>query len=88
MRRSDKEIKDSESIQKILKEADVCRIALADGNKPDMIPMNFGYKNNTLYLHSATEGLKIDILRKNTIVNDDISSSCTNHLPISRCSIP
>ena len=65
MRRSDKEIKDNETIQCILKEALVCRIALCDGNKPYIVPMNFGFKDNNLYLHSAAEGYKIDILKKN-----------------------
>ncbi|MDP3065262.1 MAG: hypothetical protein Q8N08_00850 [Methanobacteriaceae archaeon] len=45
--------------------------------------MNFGYDGNSIYLHSAQYGRKIDILRKNIIVNDDISSSGTNHLNIS-----
>ncbi|HML05207.1 MAG TPA: pyridoxamine 5'-phosphate oxidase family protein [Methanobacterium sp.] len=65
MRRSDKEIKDKETIQWILKEALVCRIALCHDNKPYIIPMNFGFKDNCLYLHSATEGRKIDILKEN-----------------------
>jgi hypothetical protein len=82
MRRSDKEIKDPQIIQKIFKDAEVCRIALCDGEKPYLVPMNFGYSENRLYLHSATDGRKIDILRKN-IINDNISSSGTNHLPIS-----
>ncbi len=68
MRRSDKEIIDSQTIRKILEEAKFCRIALADGNEPYIIPMNFGYKNNTLYLHSAIEGRKIDILKENNNV--------------------
>ena len=65
MRRSDKKIKDPETIQKIFKEAEVCRIALTDDDKPYIVPMNFGYQDNTLYLHSASEGYKIDILKKN-----------------------
>lgn len=65
MRRSDKEIKDKDTIQWILKEAQVCRIALCDDNKPYIVPMNFGFKDNYLYLHSASEGKKIDILNKN-----------------------
>lgn len=68
MRRSDKEIKDPETIHRIIKETDVCRIALSDGKKPYIVPMNFAYKDNTLYFHSATEGQKIDILRKNNQV--------------------
>ncbi|MGF7117072.1 pyridoxamine 5'-phosphate oxidase family protein [Methanobacterium oryzae] len=65
MRRSDKEIKDKETIKLILKEAQVCRIALCDDNKPYIVPMSFGFADNNLYLHSATEGLKIDIIHKN-----------------------
>ena len=68
MRRSDKEIKDSQTIQKVLEEAEICRIALVDGNEPYLVPMNFGYKNNTLYLHSATAGRKIDILKENNSI--------------------
>lgn len=68
MRRSDKEINDLKTIQKILKEAKICRIALVDGNEPYIVPMSYGYKNNALYFHSANEGRKIDILRKNNRV--------------------
>jgi len=65
MRRSDKEINDSTTIQWILERAKVCRIALCHDNKPYIVPMNFGFKDNYLYLHSASEGQKIDILNKN-----------------------
>lgn len=65
MRRSDKEITDPNTIQRILNGAEICRIALSDGEKPYIVPMNFGYKDNTLYLHSADEGYKIDILKVN-----------------------
>jgi hypothetical protein len=65
MRRSDKEIEDPEIIQKIFLKADVCRIGLIDGTKPYVVPMNFGYKENTLYLHSASQGRKIKILKQN-----------------------
>ena len=65
MRRSDKEIKDKEIIGWILKEAHICRIALCHDNKPYIVPMNFGFKDNCLYLHSATKGQKMEILSKN-----------------------
>lgn len=68
MRRSDKEIKDKNTIQWILKEAQVCRIALCNDNKPYIVPMNFGFDDNYIYLHSASEGKKIDILNKNNNV--------------------
>lgn len=68
MRRSDKEIKDPQTIQKIFNEAEICRIALSDCDKPYIVPMNFGYEDNSLYLHSASEGYKIDILKNNNNV--------------------
>ncbi|MGZ7160061.1 MAG: pyridoxamine 5'-phosphate oxidase family protein [Methanobacterium sp.] len=65
MKRIDKEIKDKNIIEWILKEAQVCRIALCDDDKPYIIPMNFAFKDDNLYLHSASEGRKIDILNVN-----------------------
>lgn len=66
MRRSDKEIKDKSTIESILNEAQVCRIALCNDNKPYIVPMNFGFKDNYIYIHSACEGHKIDIIKKIT----------------------
>ena len=65
MRRKDREIKEKVEIEAILKEAMVCRIGLSDGNVPYIVPMNFGYRNNSIYLHSAKEGKKINILKNN-----------------------
>ena len=66
MRRKDREIKDKKIIKSIIKKAAICRIALSENNMPYIIPINFGYKNNHIYLHSASEGKKIDIIRKNS----------------------
>ena len=68
MRRNDKEIKDPILIEKILEKADICRIALIDEGRPYIVPMNYGYKDQCIYLHSASEGHKIDILKKNNQV--------------------
>jgi len=65
MRRSDKEIKDPQILREILNQSEVCRIALCDGEKPYLVPMNFAYTENRLYLHSATSGRKINILKEN-----------------------
>lgn len=66
MRREDKEIKDINEIEKIFKESQICRLAMVDGNKPYIVPMNFGYQDSTLYFHSALEGRKIDLINKNS----------------------
>lgn len=68
MRRKDKEIKDKKEIELIINKANVCRIALSDNNIPYIVPVNFGYKDNSLYIHSATEGKKIEIIKKNNNV--------------------
>ena len=69
MRRNDKEINDRKSMELILQEADHCMIGLSDNNNPYMVPMNFGFKDNNLYLHSSPEGKKIKILKANNKVS-------------------
>ena len=68
MRRKDKEIIDKELIEEILERNRICRIGFVDGERPYIIPMNYGYKDNNLYVHSALEGKKIDILNINNNV--------------------
>ena len=65
MRRKDKEIADRAEMESIIRESTICRLALADNEQPYIVPLSFGYKDNALYFHSAAEGKKIDILRKN-----------------------
>ena len=65
MRRSEKEITDQSIMEAIINASLVCRLALSDGNQPYIVPLCFGYQNRTLYFHSAREGKKIDILKKN-----------------------
>ena len=35
---------------------------------PYVVPVNFGYKDDCLYIHSSLQGLKMDILRVNANV--------------------
>ncbi len=65
MRIKEREIKDKDEMEKILKKSRVCRIGLVDQDKPYIIPMNFGYKQGTIYLHCAKEGRKIELIKKN-----------------------
>ena len=65
MRRKEKEITDKAEIESIIKQSLVCRLALSDGGAPYMIPLCFGYAQGVLYFHSATEGKKLDILKRN-----------------------
>ncbi len=65
MRRKEKEITDKKEIEQIFKDAQVCRLGLFDGKSPYIVPLNFGYKEDTLYIHSSLVGRKIDILKNN-----------------------
>lgn len=69
MRRKEREITDIGELLAILQKCTVCRLALANNNRPYVVPLNYGYRyaNNrfTLYFHSAREGKKIDMIKKN-----------------------
>jgi len=65
MQRRDQEITDRTEIESILQRATVCRIAMAEDNVPYVVPVSFGYRDGCLYIHSAPEGRKIDILKRN-----------------------
>lgn len=68
MRKKEYEITDLGEIEAILKKADVCRLAMADGAVPYIVPLNFGYRDRVLYFHTGMTGKKIDILKKNNII--------------------
>lgn len=68
MRRKDKEITDRQQIEEILNKAEIIRLAMVDNGLPYIVAMNFAYVDGFIYMHSAKEGRKIDILMKeNTI---------------------
>jgi len=68
MRRNDKEIGSREEINAIIRGSHVCRIALAMDNMPYIIPVSFGYDGESIYLHTAKEGEKINYFEKNNNV--------------------
>jgi len=68
MREKDKEIKDIAAIENILSKALVCRLALCENNRPYVVPLCFGYKDNVLHFYCSPEGKKLDILRQNNNV--------------------
>ncbi|MFO7665119.1 MAG: pyridoxamine 5'-phosphate oxidase family protein [Desulfobacterales bacterium] len=68
MRRKDREIKSKEEIESVIQKALVCRLGMADENGPYIVPLSFGYADGRLFFHSAKEGRKLDILKKNNKV--------------------
>lgn len=72
MRRKDREITDGAAVRSILDKARVLHLSMIDGDRPYVVPLHYGYTLDdgrlTLYLHSAKEGRKLDVLRKNSAV--------------------
>jgi len=63
-------INNKEEMLKIISSCEVCYVGMADhDNKPYVLPFNFGIKDETIYLHSAPEGKKMDILKHNPDVS-------------------
>ena len=66
-------ITDEEKILNILDTARVLHLGLAVDNEPYVVPMNYGYTMEdgrlVLYLHSAVQGKKLDMIRSNSRVS-------------------
>ncbi|MBW1668778.1 MAG: pyridoxamine 5'-phosphate oxidase family protein [Deltaproteobacteria bacterium] len=65
MRRKEKEVTDPAEIDSIILKASVCRVAMFADGYPYIVPLCFGYKEKTLYFHTASEGKKLEIIGKN-----------------------
>jgi nitroimidazol reductase NimA-like FMN-containing flavoprotein (pyridoxamine 5'-phosphate oxidase superfamily) len=72
MRRTDKEITDQKIIVDILSKSEICRIGISDNDTPYIVPLNYGYLDGILYFHSASQGKKVELLRKNSRVSFEI----------------
>lgn len=65
MRRFDRLITDTKIIEQILNESSICRIGFSIDGRAHIVPVNYGYKDNKLFIHSAPEGSKIDFINEN-----------------------
>lgn len=59
-------ITEQPKIDEVIRSCQFCFVAVADVDAtPYVFPMNFGYRDGILYLHSGPQGRKTDILEKN-----------------------
>ncbi|MBR5514770.1 MAG: pyridoxamine 5'-phosphate oxidase family protein [Clostridia bacterium] len=81
MTRREKQVTDINEIIGILDRAKIVHVGMVDGAMPYVVPMNYGYTMEegklTLYLHGATQGRKLDILRENPNVFIEIDTDIT-----------
>lgn len=52
-------------MEDLLKQAEVGRLALSDGVKPYIVPLNFYYHSGVIAFHCAWDGRKLDLLDQN-----------------------
>ncbi len=64
MRRREKAVTDRIALEQILWQGKVCHLAISDLPTPYLVPLNYGYRNGMLYFHSAPQGHKIELLRR------------------------
>ena len=69
MTKRELQVTDPQQIQAILDTAKVLHLGLCVDNEPYVVPMNYGYTMEdgklVLYLHCATQGKKLDMIRAN-----------------------
>ncbi len=57
---------DKEVIRQIMTDCQVCSMSMVDeSGDPYVVPMNFGFDEEYIYLHSGAEGQKMKFLKKN-----------------------
>lgn len=58
-----------QELLEVIHRSEVCYVSMvAAGGVPYVVPMNFGFEENILYLHGAKTGRKIDVLKSNPLV--------------------
>ncbi len=63
-----------DEMEKIIHEAQVCYLGMAEDNNPYVLPMNFAYEPGVFYLHAAPEGHKLEVLKSNPAVCININT--------------
>jgi hypothetical protein len=58
-------IENKTEIDSIIQQCRTCYLGLSLDNMPYVVPMNFGYDGQFIYLHAAQEGRKWEIMKQN-----------------------
>ena len=74
MRRSDKEITEKVVIEEVFRQNEVGRLATAIDGEPYIVPMNFAYMSDKIYLHTHKDGKKVKDILKNPKVCFEVDS--------------
>lgn len=68
MRRNDREITDLSFMHDVLREADVVSLAFNTGEFPYVLQFNFVLYGDSIFIHCAPEGRKLDLIERDSRV--------------------
>ncbi len=75
------EVTDMNEIKAILDKSLIVHVGMIDRDEPYVVPLNYGYTMEdgklTLYMHGATEGRKLDVMRANPKVFFEMNCEVT-----------
>lgn len=76
MLKKDREITDKAGIEAALTASRICHLGLYDGEWPYVAPVNFGYEDGRIYIHSSSnpKGKKLSLIAKNDKVCFEVTS--------------
>ncbi len=64
-----RQVYQQKEFDEVITRSQVCHLSMVDAEgAPYVVPMNFGYENGVVYLHSSPMGKKISILRDHPAV--------------------
>jgi nitroimidazol reductase NimA-like FMN-containing flavoprotein (pyridoxamine 5'-phosphate oxidase superfamily) len=65
MRKAKREIRDEAELAELIRCTEYGVLSMVDGDAPYAVPVNLAWDGRYFYIHCATEGKKLDILRAN-----------------------
>jgi uncharacterized protein len=68
MRKKEKEVTDVSVMEAQLQKAEIMRLAFCDADEPYVVPVCFGYIDGKIFVHSAKEGRKLDLIKRSNKV--------------------
>ena len=89
MRRAERIVTDSGELNQLLKSGNYGVLSMADNAGPYAVPVNFGWDGKNIYVHCATAGRKLEILKNSprvfftVVINDEIGAKANSHLACS-----
>ncbi len=75
MQKADMEVTDTKWMENLLRMGKFVTISMCMDNEPYVVTLSYGYEDGRMYIHTAKEGLKLDIIKENprvcgTVVED------------------